>query len=287
MSKKATGKKKAADRSVAKKQGRGDASTNKPKDAVKSKAGKASAAARKAKREKGDPVARPCRARRTNGEPCKNSAIRGGTVCARHGGSAPQVRAKANQRLIEMVLPAMKELNRILNREDVADADKLRAIQMVLNRTGYSERQQIDIGLREETPFDRLSKGGAFTIGRGDGLREELEGMAGHPELPTHHGQADDPLVGGGYEDDLEAFLEYRARARQREASTRLNNDGHEVVTGEVHQRGSLDPFFTEEREREAYARSRSEFGPPAPKDDPARAYEDRLRERVEESERR
>ncbi|MGD9958142.1 hypothetical protein [Nocardioides sp.] len=182
-----------------------------------------------------------------------------------------------------MVLPAMKELHKIINREDVADADKLKAISMVLNRTGYSERQSIDIGLREETAYDRLSKGEGLIIQRGADLAKELGGLA-HPELPTpNDGQ---PFDGVG-EDDLEAFLEHRARARQQEATTRINNDGHDVVTGEVRQRGSLDPFRTEEREREEYARSRSEFGPRPPKEDPDRAYEDRLRERVEESERR
>lgn len=39
--------------------------------------------------------ARPCGARRTNGEPCKAYAIVGGTVCRAHGGSAPQVRRAA------------------------------------------------------------------------------------------------------------------------------------------------------------------------------------------------
>ena len=37
-------------------------------------------------------------------------AIRGGTVCRRHGGSAPQVRAAANRRLAAMALPAVGRL---------------------------------------------------------------------------------------------------------------------------------------------------------------------------------
>ncbi|UMG92839.1 hypothetical protein [Nocardioides sp. TF02-7] len=159
----------AAEESVRNQKGR-KPRTNKPKDSVKSKAGKASAAARKAKRENGDPITRQCSARRTNGEPCRNSAIRGGTVCARHGGSAPQVRAKANQRLVEMVLPAMRELHRILDSKTATDGDKLRAIHMVLQRTGYNERHQIDIGLREPSPWDLLSNpgpGSAFQIARG------------------------------------------------------------------------------------------------------------------------
>jgi hypothetical protein len=40
-----------------------------------------------------------CRARRTDGQPCGCWSIRGGYVCRVHGGSAPQVRAKADARL--------------------------------------------------------------------------------------------------------------------------------------------------------------------------------------------
>lgn len=246
--------------------------TNRPKDPVKSKAGKASAAARKVKRENGDPVTRPCSARRTNGEPCKNSAIRGGTVCARHGGSAPQVRAKANQRLIEMVLPAMRELNRILNSPHTNDADKLKAIQLVLNRTGYSERHVVDIGLREPSKWDLLTgdDSRAFVIDR--------SALAGSDEPAALGG-------GGEWDDDtLEAALARRDRDREQEATTRLDNSGHDVVPGE-YQREAADPFDTAERERRDYDRNRTEMDGGRLAEEPA--YEDRLRERVEESARR
>lgn len=39
-----------------------------------------------------------CTARKSNGEPCKNWAVKGATVCRNHGGSAPQVRAAAARR---------------------------------------------------------------------------------------------------------------------------------------------------------------------------------------------
>jgi hypothetical protein len=44
--------------------------------------------------------ARKCHARRKDGEPCGNYAINGGRVCRKHGGAAPQVRAKADERLL-------------------------------------------------------------------------------------------------------------------------------------------------------------------------------------------
>lgn len=40
-----------------------------------------------------------CLAHKKNGERCKRDAIRGGTVCPMHGGSAPQVKEAAELRL--------------------------------------------------------------------------------------------------------------------------------------------------------------------------------------------
>jgi hypothetical protein len=42
-----------------------------------------------------------CSARaKSTGERCRCSAIRGGTVCHKHGGSAPQVKRKARERIL-------------------------------------------------------------------------------------------------------------------------------------------------------------------------------------------
>ena len=40
-----------------------------------------------------------CRAHRRDGSPCSNPPMLGGYVCRMHGGSAPQVRAKAAERI--------------------------------------------------------------------------------------------------------------------------------------------------------------------------------------------
>lgn len=39
------------------------------------------------------------------GQPCKRPAIPGGFVCLKHGGRAPQVRAKAQERLADLIDP--------------------------------------------------------------------------------------------------------------------------------------------------------------------------------------
>jgi hypothetical protein len=48
--------------------------------------------------------ARRCRARRSNGKPCRAWAITGGFVCRVHGGSARQVRREARIRAVETSL---------------------------------------------------------------------------------------------------------------------------------------------------------------------------------------
>ena len=49
------------------------------------------------------------------GEPCGRPPIRGGFVCPKHGGAAPQVRAKANERLADLIDPdrALREAARL------------------------------------------------------------------------------------------------------------------------------------------------------------------------------
>ena len=60
---------------------------------------------------------RRCAANRRDGSGvrCKKAAILGGTVCGSHGGSAPQVRRKAAERLADLIDPdrALRELARL------------------------------------------------------------------------------------------------------------------------------------------------------------------------------
>ena len=58
-----------------------------------------------------------CGGRRTDGQPCGAYAVNGGRVCSAHGGRAPQVKAKAAERLAE------QQIRRELARLDVAPVD--------------------------------------------------------------------------------------------------------------------------------------------------------------------
>jgi len=88
--------------------------------------------------EEAEPDARKCRAH-TSGtygpkRPCRNWAIKGGTVCPYHGGKAPQVKAAAQRRLQAMLDPALTELNTLIH-QNAHLPSKLGAISMVANRT--------------------------------------------------------------------------------------------------------------------------------------------------------
>lgn len=92
---------------------------------------------------------RRCRAHRSNGDACSAYAIRGGTVCAVHGGSAPQVKRSAQERLAEMVDPLLTELFRIAQSSD-SDAVRLAAIKDALDRAGYKATERVDVTSKGE-----------------------------------------------------------------------------------------------------------------------------------------
>lgn len=60
--------------------------------------------------------ARRCRAKcNATGQQCRKAAILGGTVCQKHGGGAPQVKAAARERLLDIIDPdrVFREMARI------------------------------------------------------------------------------------------------------------------------------------------------------------------------------
>jgi len=92
-----------------------------------------------------------CTADLTDGSrKCTRWAINGGTVCPKHGGSAPQVRLKAKERLNELVLPAIGILGKAIKKaEKRPDVDNMKvAIKsagMILDRTGYAAKQEVEL----------------------------------------------------------------------------------------------------------------------------------------------
>lgn len=77
-----------------------------------------------------------CQAHRSNGDPCKAWAIVGGTVCRTHGGSAPQVRRKAQERIASRVLSAVDIAWKMIEDESVPAATRARLLIDLQDRAG-------------------------------------------------------------------------------------------------------------------------------------------------------
>lgn len=97
---------------------------------------------------------------KSTGERCQRPAIKGGTVCYQHGGAAPQVANKAQERLDRMADEVTADVAEIVtdlkDLYDDADADDKLAIQqaiqshwrIILDRTGHgpTERREVTGG---------------------------------------------------------------------------------------------------------------------------------------------
>ncbi len=83
-----------------------------------------------------------CTARaKSTGEQCQRNAMAGGKVCRVHGGAAPQVRAKAQERLAALVDPAIERLSKIVQ-DDEAKALALAAARDILDRNNLSGKHK-------------------------------------------------------------------------------------------------------------------------------------------------
>ena len=97
------------------------------------------------------PVVR-CTARSTtSGERCKRWSIRGLTVCQSHGGRLPNlvehsqaVVESARMRLFGMVDDAVDGLDELIQ-QGTSPAIRLKAIEMVLNRTGLKDAVEVNV----------------------------------------------------------------------------------------------------------------------------------------------
>lgn len=101
-----------------------------------------------------------CSARRSNGDPCGNYAIKGSTVCLHHGGAAGQTRLAASQRMVEMRLKAIGVVDGMLDDPALDPAIRLRAAQIVLDRSGMGPTSKIDHEV-EVKPYEQILKDGA------------------------------------------------------------------------------------------------------------------------------
>jgi hypothetical protein len=86
-----------------------------------------------------------CRAHNRLGDPCGQRPIRGGVVCVAHGGRAPQVKRAAQERLRELIDPAIVRLEELIH--DEISSVALAAVKDVLDRNGYKATEKVEATL--------------------------------------------------------------------------------------------------------------------------------------------
>lgn len=118
-----------------------------------------------------DPERVECGAKTSDGDPCKNSPMLGGKRCRMHGGAAPQVKRKAQERLLDGVPKMLRMLKELASNEDVPPAVRLAAIRDWLDRSGIDRRIEIDV---KSSTFEEMVMGVLADIG------EEVEIAGGH-----------------------------------------------------------------------------------------------------------
>ena len=98
-----------------------------------------------------DPMRPRCTARsKQRGTQCRQYPIPGGTVCVYHGGKAPQVQAKALDRLMELQHPAITRLAELIVQREYPSVS-IAAVKDALDRTmGKAKEQEQDINVKAE-----------------------------------------------------------------------------------------------------------------------------------------
>lgn len=142
--------------------------------------------------DRGNP-ARRCVAHKKNGHQCRRWARRGTTVCDYHGAKAPQVKAKARQRLEEAADRMARQLLNMASDEGVSDTVKLAAIRDALDRAGISAKQALELSATQPAkPYEEML--------------QDLAGIAtiSRAESRARRGLASDPPALAAPDDELE-----------------------------------------------------------------------------------
>lgn len=100
----------------------------------------------------GSDLAVRCSAHTSAGNPCKNRPINGSNVCRVHGGSAPQVRAKAQERINAAADSAAKRLIEWMNDKRVPYNIRLQAARDLLDRAQIGTDKTLTVELK---PFEQ------------------------------------------------------------------------------------------------------------------------------------
>jgi len=86
-----------------------------------------------------------CGAKNRSGSNCRQLLPVGHKRCKWHGGASPNALAGVRERLARAVDPALTQLIKIaIDRDDVEDADRIRAIKEILDRGGLPAKSTVE-----------------------------------------------------------------------------------------------------------------------------------------------
>lgn len=88
--------------------------------------------------------------------------MRGTNVCRVHGGMAPQVRAKAEQRILEAADPAAAKIISLMQDKKVPYAVQLAAARDLLDRAGITKTQHVAVEVVKQ--YEQLAASGAVVM---------------------------------------------------------------------------------------------------------------------------
>ena len=128
-----------------------------------------------------------CKAKsKGSGKRCKKNAIKGGAVCRSHGGAAPQVKLKAQERLAILVDPAIDRLKEVIEKGENIPA-AVTAARDILDRTGFKATDKLEVKTEQSENAVLLSD--IFTL-------EELKEMEARIERHMAAGQPEEAARG-------------------------------------------------------------------------------------------
>ena len=113
------------------------------------------------------------------GLPCRQNAILGGTVCVAHGGRAPQVKLKAEQRILKLVNPALAALKELVDKGE--GQVRLGAARDILDRAGLGAKFKLELAASGSLDLNVTSSA--------DELRSRIASIAAHIEAPEDPGE--------------------------------------------------------------------------------------------------
>lgn len=109
-----------------------------------------------------------------NGRRCRKACIPGGTVCNTHGGAAPQVKRRAQLRLLSLVDPALSTLARTMVDPAASLELKAKISFGILDRTGLGKAGDVSADVAKALLMDRYYA-----------LRDDLEARRVAAGLPS------------------------------------------------------------------------------------------------------